>query len=101
MYSEGAPDQIMQIQVHSLGNPFLRGNGHEPIGVVCWASEWEVRWVICLLIIKPIVHFWLHYTAHYTETIACRFSVSREGGTGGGVIHRVLCTWQLLGLAVK
>ena len=35
------------------------------------------------------------------------FCVSRKGGTGGGgcdrgwVTRRVLCTWQLLGLAVK
>ena len=35
--------------------------------------------------------------------LARRFCVSRKGGTGemGGVTHRVLCTWQLVGLAIK
>ena len=35
--------------------------------------------------------------------LARRFSVSIKGGIGevGGVTCRVLCTWQLLGLAVK
>ena len=28
------------------------------------------------------MHFWLHYTAHCV--LACRFCVSRKGGTGGG-----------------
>ena len=35
--------------------------------------------------------------------LARRFCVSRKGGTGevGGITCRVLCTWQLLGLAIK
>ena len=51
--------------------------------------------------------FWLHHTAHCAEKISVcyvrRFCVSRKCGTGGGggVTHRVTCTWWLLGLAVK
>ena len=33
---------------------------------------------------------------------SCRFCTNRKGGTGGGgLTYRVLCTWQLLDLAVK
>ena len=44
------------------------------------------------------MHFWLHHTAH------CAGSASAEKvgqGEVGGITRRVLCTWQLLGLAVK
>ena len=42
-----------------------------------------------------IVHFRLDYTVHCAETV-----VIRKRGTGEGAC-RVLCTWQLLALAVK
>ena len=58
--------------------------------------------------LNPIVHFWLHHTAHCTEKIvsvcwrAGSASAERVGqGEVGGVTRRVLCTWQLLGLAAK
>jgi len=60
--------------------------------------------------LNPIVHFWLHvyHTAHCAEKIvsarlrAGSASAERVGqGEVGGVIHRVLCTWWLLGLALK
>ena len=54
------------------------------------------------------VHFWLHHTVYCTEKIVsahlCAGSASAERvgqGKVGGVIRRVLCTWQLLGLAVN
>jgi len=45
-----------------------------------------------------MVHFWLHHTAHCAEKV-----VSDRVGQGevGGVTGRVLCTWWLLGLALK
>ena len=45
----------------------------------------------------------LCYTEQYVHrTDSCRFSINRKGRTGGGgLTHRVLCTWRLLGLAVK
>ena len=43
----------------------------------------------------PIVHFWLHHTVHGL----CQQKVGQ--GEVGVVTHRVLCTWQLLGLAVE
>ena len=58
--------------------------------------------------LNPIVHFWLHHTVHCAEKMVsarlCVGSVSAERmgqGEVGGVFRRVLCTWQLLGLAVK
>ena len=36
--------------------------------------------------LNPMVHFWLHHTVQ---------------GEVVGVTHGLLCTWQLLGLAVK
>ena len=45
---------------------------------------------------NPIVHFWLHHTAHCAEKI-----VSVGQREVGGVTGRVLCTWWLLGLALK
>ena len=54
------------------------------------------------------MYFWLHHTAHCTEKIvsvrlrAGSASAERVGqGEVDGVIHRVLCTWWLLGLALK
>ena len=53
--------------------------------------------------LNPIVHFWLHHTAHCAEKIvsarlrAGSASAERVGGVTGGV----LCTWWLLGLALK
>ena len=58
--------------------------------------------------LNPIVHFWLHHTAHCAEKIVstCLHAGSalaeRVGqGEMGGVTGRVLCTWWLLGLALK
>ena len=58
--------------------------------------------------LNPIVHFWLHHTAHCAEKIvserlrAGSVSAERVGqGEVGGVTGRVLCTWWLLGLALK
>ena len=68
--------------------------------------------------LNPIVHFWLYHTAHCAEKIvsAClrtgSASAERVGqgevgqgeegqGEVGGVTGRVLCTWWLLGLALK
>ena len=58
--------------------------------------------------LNPIVHFWLHHTVHCAEKIvsACMragsASAKRVGqGEVGGVTGRVLCTWWLLGLALK
>ena len=58
--------------------------------------------------LNPIVHFWLHHTAHCAEKIvsahlrAGSASAERVGqGEVGGVTCRVLCTWWLLGLALK
>ena len=58
--------------------------------------------------LNPIVHFWLHHTAHCAEKIvsarlrAGSASAERVGqGEVGGVTSRVLCTWWLLGLALK
>ena len=58
--------------------------------------------------LNPIVHFWLHHTAHCAEKIvsarlrAGSASAERVGqGEVGGVTGRVLCTWWLLGLALK
>ena len=53
--------------------------------------------------LNPIVHFWLHHTAHCAEKIV---SVRLRAGSAsaervGGVTGRVLCTWWLLGLALK
>ena len=54
------------------------------------------------------MHFWLHHTAHCAEKIvsarlrAGSASAERVGqGEVGGVTGRVLCTWWLLGLALK
>ena len=54
------------------------------------------------------MHFWLHRTTNCAKKIVavhwCAGSASPERvgqGDGGGVTRRVLCTWQLLGLAVK
>ena len=54
------------------------------------------------------MHFWLHHTAHCTEKI---ISLCLRTGSAlaemvgqrevGGVIHSVLCIWQLLGLTLK
>ena len=55
----------------------------------------------------PIVHFWLHHTAHCAEKIVsvrcmgCASAERVEQGEVGGVIHRVMCTWWLLGFALK
>ena len=48
--------------------------------------------------LNPIVHFWLHHTAHYAGS-----ALAERVGQGevGGVTGRVLCTWWLLGLALK
>ena len=58
--------------------------------------------------LNPIVHFWLHHTAHCAQKIvsarlrAGSASAERVGqGEVGGVTGRVLCTWWLLGLALK
>ena len=58
--------------------------------------------------LNPIVHFWLHHTAHCAEKIvsarlrAGSASAERVGqGEVGGVTGGVLCTWWLLGLALK
>ena len=58
--------------------------------------------------LNPIVHFWLHHTAHCAEKIvsarlrAGSASAERVGqGEVGEVTGRVLCTWWLLGLALK
>ena len=58
--------------------------------------------------LNPIVHFGLHHTAHCAEKIvsahlhAGSVSAERVGQVEvGGVIGRVLCTWWLLGLALK
>ena len=58
--------------------------------------------------LNPIVHFWLHHTAHCAEKIVSAHlrtgsaSAERVGqGEVGGVTGRVLCTWWLLGLALK
>ena len=58
--------------------------------------------------LNPIVHFWLHHTAHCAEKIVSArlrsgsASAERVGqGEVGGVTGRVLCTWWLLGLALK
>ena len=58
--------------------------------------------------LNSIVHFWLHHTAHCAEkTVSARLhagsaSAERVGQVEvGGVIGRVLCTWWLLGLALK
>ena len=57
---------------------------------------------------KHLVHFWLHHTVHCAEKIVVVFwragsaSVERVGqGEVGWVTHRLLCTWWLLGLAMK
>ena len=62
----------------------------------------------CVNPLNPIVHFWLHHTAHCAEKIvsarlrAGSASAERVGqGEVGGVTGRVLCTWWLLGLALK
>ena len=57
--------------------------------------------------LNPIVCFWLHNTAHCAEKIVSAHlrtgsaSAERVGRGGGGVTHRVLCTWWLLPLALK
>ena len=58
--------------------------------------------------LNPIVHFWLDHTAHCAEKIVSArlrtgsVSAERVGeGEVGGVTGRVLCTWWLLGLALK
>ena len=54
------------------------------------------------------MHFWLYHNAHCVEKIvSARWwpgsALAERVGQGevGGVTRRVLCTWQLLGLAVK
>ena len=70
----------------------------------------ETSSTICISFnpLNPIVHFWLHHTAHCAEKIvsarlrAGSASAERVGqGEVGGVTGRVLCTWWLLGLALK
>ena len=58
--------------------------------------------------LNPIVHFWLHHTAHCAEKIVSArlrtgSALAERVGQGevGGVTGRVLCTWWLLGLALK
>ena len=53
--------------------------------------------------LNPIAHFWLHHTAHCAGSASVERVGQGEVGQGevGGVIHRVTCTWWLLGLAVK
>ena len=52
----------------------------------------------CFNPLNPIVHFWLHHTALHAGSV----SAERVGqGEVGGVTGRVLCTWWLLGLALK
>ena len=53
--------------------------------------------------LNPIVHFWLHHTEHCAEKIVsvCLRAVSASAERVGGVTGRVLCTWWLLGLALK
>ena len=58
--------------------------------------------------LNPIVHFWLHHTAHCAEKIvSARLRAGSAPaemvgqGEVGGVTGRVLCTWWLLGLALK
>ena len=58
--------------------------------------------------LNPIVHFWLHHTVHCAEKIvsarlrAGSASAVRVGqGEVGGVTGGMLCTWWLLGLALK
>ena len=54
------------------------------------------------------MHFWLQHTAHWVKKlVSARLHIGsalaeRIGeGEVGGVTHTVLCTWRLLGLAVK
>jgi len=58
--------------------------------------------------LNPIVHFWLHHNAHCTEKIVSAHlrassALAEKVGQGevGGLTGRVLCTWWLLGLALK
>ena len=60
-------------------------------------------WYVSLNPLNPIAHFWLYHTAHHAEKIV---SARLRAGSAsaervGGVIRRVLCTWWLLGLALK
>ena len=54
---------------------------------------------------KPYGALWLHHTVHCAEKIVCAHlragSASALTGEVGGIIHRVPCTWWLLGLAVS
>ena len=63
---------------------------------------------IIMSVLNPTVHFWLHHTAHCAEKIISAHlrtgsALAERVGQGevGGVTHRVLCTWWLLGLAVE
>ena len=58
--------------------------------------------------LNPIVHLWLLHTVHCAENIVSAhwcagYELAERVGQGevGGITRRVLCTWQLLGLAVK
>ena len=94
---------------------FKAFTGHCPIIVVNRALMNIIKSCFFFLCIdftinplNPIVHFWLHHTAHCAEKIvsarlrAGSASAERVGqGEVGGVTGRVLCTWWLLGLALK
>ena len=62
--------------------------------MVGYISHWSIN------PLNPKLHFWLH-TALFV--LARGFCISRKEGQGelGGVTCRVVCSWQLLGLAVK
>ena len=75
---------------------------------VLWVNSIWARGLVRFNPLNPIVHFWLHHTAHCAEKIvsarlrAGSASAERVGqGEVGGVTGRVLCTWWLLGLALK
>ena len=64
--------------------------------------------VWCVNPLNPVVHSWLRHNVQCTEKIvsACLHTGSAsaervEQGEVGGVIRRVLCTWWLLGSALK
>ena len=75
-------------------------------------AKLQKQWQYCITgahlnPLNPIVHFWLHHTAQKRYIVSVRLhagsaSAERVGqGELGGVTHRVLCMWWLLGLALK
>ena len=89
-------DELVRCSAH--GCSFTRLQYYiekSPFNSLVWSS-------LMLSQIKPYstLSVMLHCVVHRKDS--CRFYINRKGGTGGdGLTHRTLCTWRLLGLAVK